>query len=165
VQKINQREYKGTWVSQLAEAPPTRVTRGRRGRNQAGISLLEVLMAISLLGISFATIFSGLSASLRTTDHLDRFDRANEFATHKLTELFLDSSLKADEVRSGALPSGIWWQARTELVDKRPLADPKRPAQLVRIILEVSWPTRLGRQRMALETLKLCIPVAPPPSP
>ena len=57
--------------------------RSRRG--SAGISLLEVLMAISLLGISFATIFSGLSAALRATDHLGAFDRANAFATQKLS--------------------------------------------------------------------------------
>ena len=43
------------------------------GRARPGISLLEVLMAISLLGVSFATIFSGLSAALRATDRLDAF--------------------------------------------------------------------------------------------
>ena len=121
-------------------------------------------MAISLLGISFATIFSGLSAALRTTDHLDSFDRGNEFATVKLSELFLDPSLAAGQVRSGVSPSGFWWQARTQLVETRPLSDPKKPAQLVRIILEVSWRTRSGRQNLNLETLKLCIP-EPPPSP
>ena len=135
-----------------------------RGPREAGISLLEVLMAVSLLGISFATIFGGLSAALRTTDRLDRFDRGNEFATKKLSELFLDPSLVAGEVRSGVSPSGIRWQARTRLVDARPLSDPKKPAQLVRIILEVSWRTRSGRQSLNLEALKLCIP-EPPPSP
>jgi len=134
----------------------------RRKRGEAGISLLEVLMAVSLMGISFATIFSGLSAALRATDRLDRFDRANEFATRKLSELALDSSLGPDQVLSGAFPSGVSWQARTQLVEARPLSDPKKPAQLVRIILEVSWPTRSGRQRLSLETLKLCIPEAPP---
>jgi hypothetical protein len=121
-------------------------------------------MAIALLGISFATIFSGLSAGLRATDRLGSFDRGNEFATNKLNELFLDSSLGAGQVRSGISPSGIGWRATTELVDTRPLSDPKKPAQLVRIILEVSWRTRLGRQSLSLETLKLCIP-EPPPSP
>ena len=133
-------------------------------RGEAGVSLMEVLMATSLLGISFATIFSGLSAGLRTTDRLDRFDRANDFAASKLSELILDPSLVAGQVGSGVSPSGIEWQARTQLVDTRPLADPKKPAQLVRIILEVSWRTRSGRQSLRLETLKLCIP-EPPPSP
>jgi hypothetical protein len=121
-------------------------------------------MAISLLGISFATIFSGLSAALRATDRLDRFDRGNEFATRKLSELFLDPSLAAGQVRSGVSPSGISWQARTDLVDKRPLSDPRKPAQLVRIVLEVVWRTRSGQQSLSLETLKLCLP-EPPPSP
>jgi prepilin-type N-terminal cleavage/methylation domain-containing protein len=133
-------------------------------RGEDGVSLLEVLIAISLLGISFATIFSGLSAALRTTDRLDRFDRANDFAASKLSELFLDPSLAAGQVRSGVSPSGIGWQARTQLVDTRPLADPKKPAQLVRIILEVSWRTSSGPQSLSLETLKLCIPEPPPSS-
>jgi hypothetical protein len=131
---------------------------GRRERDEAGISLLEILMAISLLGISFATIFSGLSAALRATDRLERFDRGNEFAAKKLSELVLDPSVVDGQVFSGVSPSGIWWQARTELVETRPLFDPKKPAQLVRIILEVSWPTRSGRQSLSLETLKLCLP-------
>ena len=141
-----------------------RVIQRHRGPREAGISLLEVLIAISLLGISFATIFSGLSAALRTTDRLDSFDRGNEFATRKLSELSLDPSLAAGQVRSGISPSGIRWQASTQLVDARPLSDPKKPAQLVRIILEVSWRARSGRQSLNLETLKLCIP-EPAPSP
>ena len=141
-----------------------RISQRHRGPRAAGVSLLEVLMAISLLGISFATIFSGLSAALRTTDRLDRFDRANDFAARKLSELILDPSLAAGEVRSGFSPSGIGWQARTQLVDKRPLAGSDKPAQLVRITVEVAWSTRSGRQTLRLETLKLCIP-EPPPSP
>jgi hypothetical protein len=121
-------------------------------------------VAVSLLGISFAAIFSGFSAALRTTDRLDHFDQANDFATRKLSELMLDPSLAADQVRSGLSPSGLAWQARTQLVDTRPLSDPKKPAQLVRIMLEVSWHTRTGRQSLNLETLELCLP-EPPASP
>ncbi len=136
------------------------VQRGRQP-SEAGISLLEVLMAISLLGISFASIFSGLSAALRTTDHLDQFDRANQFATHKLSELFLDPSISSGQARSGVTPSGITWQERTQLVGTRPLGDPNKPAELVRILLDVSWHTRSGQQKLSVETLKLCIPEPP----
>ena len=121
-------------------------------------------MAISLLGISFVTIFSGLSAALRATGRLDAFDRGNEFATRKLNELFLDPSLGADQWRSGTSPSGIAWQVRTELLDQRPLPGSEKQAQLVRINLEVSWRTRSGKQSLNLESLKLFIP-PPPPSP
>ena len=139
-----------------------RIIQGRRERDEAGVSLLEILMAIALLGISFAAIFSGLSAALRTTDRLGLFDRGNDYAARKLSELMLDPSLAAGQVRSGVSPSGISWQARTQLMDSRPLSDPKHPAQLVRILLKVSWSTRSGRQSLNLETLKLCIPEPPP---
>ena len=141
-----------------------RIIHRHRGPRQAGVSLLEVLMAISLLGISFATIFSGLSAALRTTDRLDSFDRGDEFATRKLSELILDPSLVAGEMRSGVSPSGIGWQARTQLIDTRPLSNSDKPAQLVRITLKLAWSTRSGRQTLSMETLKLFIP-EPPPSP
>jgi len=131
-------------------------------RRERGMSLLEVLMAISLLGISFVTIFSGLSAALRATGRLDAFDRGNEFATRKLNELFLDPSLTADQRFSGTTPSGIAWEARTMLVDERPLGGSQKPAQLVRIELRVSWRTRAGSQNLNLESLKLCIPPSPP---
>jgi len=126
------------------------------------MSLLEVLIAVSLLGISFVSIFSGLSAGLRATGRLDLFDRANEFATQELNELFLDPSLRADDRRSGVTPSGIGWEASTELVEKRPLPGSDSPAQLVRIVLQVSWRTPRGRQTLNLETLKLVIPEPPP---
>jgi len=131
-------------------------------RRASGMSLLEVLMAISLLGVSFVTIFSGLSAALRATGRLDAFDRGNEFATQKLNELFLDPTFGVDQMRSGTSPSGIEWQARTELLDQRPLPGSQQSAKLVRINLEVSWRTRLGRQNLSLESLKLFIPPARP---
>ena len=130
----------------------------------SGMTLLEVLMAVSLLGISFVTIFSGLSAALRATGRLDLFDRGNEFAIQKLNELFLDPSLQADDRRYGVSPSGIGWEARTELVEKRPLPGSEKPAQLVRIVLKVFWRTPKGQQSLNLETLKLVIP-EPPPGP
>jgi len=131
---------------------------------EAGMSLLEVLIAVSLLGISFVSIFSGLSAGLRATGRLDLFDRANEFAIQKLNELFLDPSVQANERRSGVTPSGIAWEAATALVDKRPLGGSDTAAQLIRIVLRVSWRTPKGWQTLDLETFKLVIPEPPPPS-
>ena len=130
-------------------------------RRERGMSLLEVLMAISLLGVSFVTIFSGLSAALRATGRLDAFDRGDEFATRKLNELYLDPSITADQRLTGSTASGIEWEARTVLVAERPLPGSRKPAQLVRIDLRVSWPTRSGWQNLNLETMKVCIPQPP----
>ena len=115
-----------------------RIIQHLHGPGEDGISLLEILMAIPLLGISFASIFSGLSAALRSTDHLGRIEQGSDFAARKLSELVLDPSLVPGEVRSGVSPSGLAWEATTHLVHTRPLSDSDKPAQLVRINLEVS---------------------------
>jgi type II secretory pathway pseudopilin PulG len=166
-------QHRVTWASRLWEGwhsaryfMPTTSHRPffQRKPREAGISLLEVLMAISLLGISFASIFSGLSTALRATDRLDRIERGTDYAEVKLKELLLDPTLGPGQIRSGVSPSGFAWQAETELIDARPLFGPDRPAQLVRINLEVSWRTRLGRQTLSLQTFRLFIP-EPPPNP
>jgi prepilin-type N-terminal cleavage/methylation domain-containing protein len=126
--------------------------------NQAGVSLLEVLIAISLLGIGFAAIFSGFSAALRTVGRVDHYTHVTDFAQNKLNALVIDPSLGPGQELYGVSDSGLSWHARTRLVDQRPGASPDQPVQLMRIELEVSWKTAKGVQTFALQTLKLRIP-------
>jgi general secretion pathway protein I len=140
------------------------VRRAVASGRSAGVSLLEVLIAVSLLGISFAAIFSGLSSALRTSNLLDGYGRSVEFASEKLNALALDPMLGPGEVRSGVSNSGIHWRATTQLVDKRPSSDPDRPVQLIRIRLETSWSASRGTRSFVLQTLKLRLP-QPLPNP
>lgn len=134
-------------------------------RNESGVSLLEVLIAVTILGLSFTAIFSGLSAALRATDTLGGYNRLIEYSERKLDELALDPTLKPGQDRFGVSDSGIRWRATTQLADERPSSDPDRPLQLIRISLEASWTTRGGRRSLILQTLKLRVPEAQPPAP
>jgi len=127
-----------------------------------GVSLLEVLIAVTILGLSFTTIFSGLSAALRTTDTLGGYNRLIEYAEQKLNELTLDPTLKPGQERFGVSGSGMRWHATTQLADQRPSSNRETPVQLVRISLEASWTTRVGKRSITLQTLKLLVPEAPP---
>lgn len=128
--------------------------------DQAGVTLLEILIAVSILGICFSALFSGFSAALRTTDRVDRYSQAVEFADGKLNQLLVDSTLGPGEVRSGATTGGLNWRAATEVVDQRPGGTPDKPIQLLRVVLEISWQTPAGSQRFAVQTLKLWLPPA-----
>jgi prepilin-type N-terminal cleavage/methylation domain-containing protein len=129
-----------------------------RRRDEAGVTLLEILIAVSILGICFSALFSSFSTALRTTDRVDRYSQAIEFAHAKLNELLVDPTLGAGDQRSGATRAGLRWKAVTEAIDQRPGAGPDKPIQLLRIVLEVSWPTSTGTQSFVLQTLKLRLP-------
>jgi hypothetical protein len=125
---------------------------------EAGVSLLEVLIAVSLLGIGFTAIFSGFSTALRTIERVDHSAQVTDFAVNRLNELELDPNLGPGQQLSGVSDSGLRWQATTALVDERPGIDPDHPTQLMRMEVRVSWKTNKGDQSFALQTLKLRIP-------
>ena len=128
----------------------------------AGVSLLEILVAVSILGICFSALFAGFSAALRATDRLDHYRRAVEFSTNKLNELIADPALRGGDVRAGVTPSGLRWRAVTEVSDKRPGPSSDRSIELMHVVLEVSWQERAGTERLVVQTLKISVPQAVP---
>ncbi len=137
---------------------PQVVKRRAKPYTEAGVSLLEILIAVSLLGIGFTAIFSGFSTALRTIERVDHYAGVTDFAVNKLNELVVDPRLEPGQELSGVSNSGLSWRARTELVDQRPGASPDQPIQLMRVEVQVSWKTSKGFQSFALQTLKLRIP-------
>jgi len=87
---------------------------------EAGVSLLEILIAVSLLGIGFTAIFSGFSTALRTIERVDHYAQVTDFAVNKLNELEVDPDLEPGRQLSGVSDSGLRWQATTALADERP---------------------------------------------
>jgi hypothetical protein len=129
----------------------------RRRSSWAGISLLEILIAVSILGISFTAIFSGLSAGLRAIARLDQHQRAVDLASNKLNEVLLDPNWVPGEAISGVSSSGLRWRVKSALVDTRPGPASDRPLELVRVVMEVSWGQTARPQTFVLQTLKLRI--------
>lgn len=131
--------------------------------SQAGISLLEVLMAVSILGICFTAIFSSFSAGLGAIERVNQYNRVVALATEKLNEFLLDPALRAGQEKSGPAEAGLRWRATAERVEERPGPAPDRPVELLRVSVEVSWVSRSGRQSFLLETLKLQVAEAEAP--
>ncbi len=123
--------------------------------SQKGISLLEILIAVSLLGVAFTAVFTGLSTALRTIDRVAQYNRAVDFALLKMNQVLLDPTLQPGFQRLGEFSSGETWAARAELVEERPGATANQRVQLLRVAVEVRWKLSRGEQRFALQTLKL----------
>src|ERR1700689_2048307 len=85
---------------------------------QRGFTLLEVLVATTIMGIAVVGVLSALSSTMRSAARLTDYDRAVMLSRSKLDELLLDAQFPADTVVHGdfdpALMGGLegGWQAR-----------------------------------------------------
>jgi len=139
---------------------PSSRHRSRPAAPTAGVTLLEVLIAISLLGICFSALFSVFSTALRSAVELREYDRAAECATNQLNALAVDPTLQPNQTRAGDCAMSLRWKAETRPVDRRSGANPKNSPQLMRVVLNVSWDSGRRTRNLRLETLQLALPEA-----
>ena len=122
---------------------------------QRGFTLIEVLVAGLVLGITASALFGLLSRSLfnlRKVEDLHRYELAVE---DLMNRVLLSSSLSAPAHAEGALDSsGAQWT-----VNVTPWAPPNfdaKPEKAVfRIAVAVTWPGRSSQQSLKAESLKV----------
>jgi general secretion pathway protein I len=121
-------------------------------RRSDGFTLLEVLVATTIMGIAVAGLLAGLSQSVRNASRLGDYDRAAMLARTKMNDLLLDPTLpfsgsvqgNFDRDQSGGVESG--WRAALRPFDAPPNAGPG--AHIVQeIALEVWWQPSSGTRR------------------
>ncbi len=123
-------------------------------RNQRGFTLIEVLVAAAVLGISATALFGLFSTSLfnlRRVEDLHRYELA---AQDMMNRMFLLSALPAEAKAEGALDDhGGRWQ-----VNVRPWvpAGPEQKPQdaILRVHVAVIWPGRATQRKIELEALR-----------
>ena len=125
---------------------------------QRGMTLLEVLVAASLLGVAFAALFGAISVSLRSVERIEVHSRVLAFAETQMNELLL-ANLQPGQHLSGEGQNGMRWEATTELFDRiRPSEQAASAPAVVRVQLTVFWQGRRGEQQFRLESLKIALP-------
>ena len=120
-------------------------------RNSAGFSLIEIITALAILGISLAGLIRLHLASMATADKAESLFQATLLAETKLNKI-----LAEDETRPGTVSgserrgSAVYqWQA---IITREHVAGwPSRtPPQQIR--LQVSWGQGRSRQQIELNT-------------
>jgi general secretion pathway protein I len=121
-------------------------------KKQAGFTLLEVLVATTIMGIAVAGLIAGLSQSVRNASRLADYDRAAMLARTKMNDLILDPGLpftgkisgRFDEEQSGGVESG--WEASLRPFESQPNAGPGAVI-LQEVALEIWWKPLTGTRR------------------
>ena len=127
-----------------------------RNKSQAGFTLLEVMVAMLIMGLAIVGLLSNLHVSVRNTTQLTGYDRATIFAQHKMDELLSSSSLPNFQLIRGPFdpgngdPQSGGWQALARPWEYPPNAGAGEHC-LQRVELEIFWNTGDRRRSFTLE--------------
>jgi general secretion pathway protein I len=125
-------------------------------RPRRGFTLLEVMVATTIMGIAVVTLMSGISTSVRNATRLTDYDRAALLARAKMDSLLTDPKLPQhvtlEEPFDPALLGGArgGWRAQVTPFETAPGAGPGAPS-LDRLQLEIWWMSADQRRSFSLE--------------
>jgi len=133
-------------------------------RTRRGFTLLEVLVATTIMGIAVVTLLSALSTSVRNATRLTDYDRAMLVARAKMDSLLADPKLPQqtlmeqplDPVLLGGAKGG--WRAQVTPFEPAPGGG----LGLDRVQLEIWWMAGNRRRSFDLEGFRRS---APPQAP
>ncbi|MEI9976664.1 MAG: type II secretion system protein, partial [Ignavibacteriota bacterium] len=112
---------------------------GRRG-----FTLLEMLVASTIMAVAIVGLLEGIGGATRIAAHLRDYDRAAQLARLQMNTLLADDSLRAGSSLNGVfnreLTGGldVEWQSRLSTVEMPPSPMLGQPC-LQRIELQISW--------------------------
>jgi len=122
---------------------------------ERGFSLLEVLVAVTIIGIGFSIVFAGMSGSIRSLQRVEDTDRRVELARFKLAELDLIKKIRPTDTASGVFEDGTRWTLRSSPYIAPVDDGPRRnPASVIHIDLTLEWMGRNGMQKRVIQTYR-----------
>ena len=124
-----------------------------------GFTLLEMLVATTIMGVAVVGLLANLSTSMRTAARLTEYDRATVLAREKMEELLIDQSLPKqipiqgtfDASLAGGIEAG--WRARISPYEAPPNAG-VGTGVLERVELEVWWGAGETKRKLSLEAFR-----------
>ena len=122
-------------------------------RAQRGFSLLEVLVAFSILALSLGILMQIFSRAMTATALGGAYHRAITLAESKLSLVGLEMPLEIG-TESGETEDGFSWQV---VIGDYPQPDTgwETSSSLYEISAQVSWETAEGSRQVVLRTLRL----------
>ncbi len=121
-----------------------------------GFTILEVLVAMTIMAIAVTGLLSALSTSLRNVSSLTDYDRAELLARNKMDELLVAKKLPRNTPLQGSWPQTVTaglqagWRANVTMFESVPHPSPGFYA-VDRVQLEVWWMSGGLRKSFALD--------------
>jgi prepilin-type N-terminal cleavage/methylation domain-containing protein len=123
----------------------------------AGFSLMEVLVAIALLGVSYTVIFSLMTTSLKNVSRIEEREKVARYGQMKLNELVLKEQRGEEGYPlSGTFDETYSWKAEVQpygVEEGEEEVAKNRPMALERIRLTIEHRSRSPKEVYSVETI------------
>lgn len=123
-------------------------------RSDRGFTLIETLIAISILAISLVAILQLFSGGLKSSTLSDEYTRGIFHAREKMDEILLAGKL-TEGVIDGEFEDGFKWKAEARRLDIREAKDAKLPFHAFNIKVDVMWDAGGHEKHFAISAIKL----------
>jgi general secretion pathway protein I len=122
-----------------------------------GFTLIETLVAMSILAISLAVLLQLFSGGLKSSRLSDEYTRGIFYAREKMDEILLAEEL-TEGVIGGEFDNGFKWRAEALRVTIAEAKDAALPFRTFNIKVDVRWNEGEKEKHFAINTLKLVKP-------
>ncbi|MBI5894298.1 MAG: prepilin-type N-terminal cleavage/methylation domain-containing protein [Deltaproteobacteria bacterium] len=119
-----------------------------------GFTLLEVMVAITILGIGFVVIFQLFSIGLNSVERSEKYTIASIYAKEKLNEMLaMPEPQEGIQEGSSGKDNEFSWKAAALRYDTSSFAK-EPPFNIYQLTADVTWQEGLKQKNVHLETLK-----------
>ena len=121
-----------------------------------GFTLLEMLVATTIMGIAVAGLMSGISSSTRNASRLRDYDRVVQLARLRMNTLLADPNAPRQGVFDPAITGGLdcGWTAQVGVAESAASAPQPGDWVLDRVQLEIWWTSGAARRTFTLESYR-----------
>lgn len=126
-------------------------------RGHRGFTLIETLVAISILAISLVVLLQLFSGGLKSSRLSDEYTRGIFHAREKMDEILLAGEL-TEGVIDGEFDDDFRWRAEARRLDIKEAKDVKLPFRVFNINVDVMWDADGREKHFAISAIKLVRP-------
>lgn len=119
-----------------------------------GFTLIEILVAISILSISLVVIFQLFSGGLKSSRLSDQYTKGIFHAKEKMEEILLSTDF-AEEEAGGEFGDSFRWKSEIVRIEQAEDEEAKLPFDTFNIEVDVMWYEGDREKHFAISTMKV----------
>ena len=141
----------------MVDAGPRLYAQGLRSRvryrsSEHGFTLLEVIIALAILGLTFAFAMELLATGVRSAKTSEDYIQAALLGRQKMAQIALTPSSEGG-ADWGELGRGFRWASEVQPLPQ----EEELPARLYQVQVRVTWPGRRGEKSLDLYTVRMAV--------